>query len=293
MFFKLFKKINSVLFGKNLGRVPGVRAFHAFLYNFLRPKNEVAFDVNGFKMFLNPQDMGEVKDILLRGVYDELESDAIKKKLRAGDTALDIGAHIGYFTLLMARFVGEKGKVHAFEPEPKNFALLSRNVEANKFQNIILNSVALSSVSGKSKLFLDKDNLGNMSFSELNIPNSSRSGALEVETKTLDEYAKKIGERIGFIKIDVQGAEGLVFSGGWETLKKDKPTILMEFWPYGLKNNGTDPFEFLSELSALGYCFSVLNVKEKSLKLKLPEELMNVARNRPEGKGWANILCQT
>lgn len=292
MFFALFKKINSWLFGKNLGSIPGFRKLHLFLYNSFKPKGEVTIDVNGFKMFLNSSDQGEVKDILLRGVYDKLETSIVERSVGGGDTALDIGAHIGYFTLILARAVGDRGRVFAFEPEPKNYALLSRNIEINKFKNVALENIALSSVSGKTNLFLDKDNLGNMSFSQENIPHVSSCGSVVVESQTLDGYSKKISGKISFIKMDVQGAEGLVLRGGVNLLKIHKPVILMEFWPYGLKNNGIDPMNMLIALHNLGYKFFVLDVKNQNLKPKNPMDLISVSVNRDGGKGWANILCK-
>lgn len=292
MLFKLFKKINSLFWGKNLGRVPGARVLHSFLYNALRPSGEVVEDVNGFRMFLNSKDQGEVKDILLRGVYDKLETSIVSQSVKEGDTALDIGAHIGYFTLILARAVGETGKVFAFEPEPKNFLMLKKNIEVNKFQNTVLENIALSSFAGKTNLFLDKDNLGNMSFSKENIPYVSFGGSISVESQTLDDYAKKIGQKISFIKMDVQGAEGLVLRGGVNLLKTQKPLILMEFWPYGLNNNGTDPMDMLMALHNLGYKFFVLDVKNQILKPKNPIDLINVSANRKGGKGWANVLCK-
>jgi len=228
----------------------------------------------------------------LRGVYDKLETDIVQSGVGEGSTALDIGAHIGYFTLILAKSVGESGKVFAFEPENKNFSMLKKNIEVNKFKNVILENIALSSSSGKVNLFLDKDNLGNMSFSPENIPDSSLNGKVEVESQTLDDYAKNISGKISFIKMDVQGAEGLVLRGGLELLKNHKPVILMEFWPYGLKNNGTDPLELLRMLNSLGYKFFVLDVKNQLLKEKRPEDIMNVSANREGGKGWANILCK-
>lgn len=292
MFFKLFKKLNSIFFGKNMGRIPGARKLHSFLYNALKPRGEIVLDVQGFKIFLNSKDQGEAKDMLLRGVYDQLETDIIKQFIKDGDIALDIGAHIGYFTLLLARAV-RSGRVYAFEPELKNFKFLSKNIEINKYSNVVLENIALSSASGKVKLFLDKNNLGNMSFSSLNIPQKSSNGYIEVKSMTLDEYMNKISNKISFIKIDVQGAEGLVFSGALQTLRRNKPVILVEFWPYGLKNNGTDPLGLLVMLHNLGYKFFVLDVKNQKLKPKNPIDIMNVSRNRGENKGWANILCQT
>ena len=132
-----------------------------------------------------------------------------------------------------------------------------------------------------------------MSFASQNIPSDSLSGKIEVESQTLDNYMKKIRGKASFIKIDVQGAEGLVFEGGKEVLKNHKPVILMEFWPYGLKNNGTNPMNLLILLHNIGYRFFVLDTKSQQLKPKNPVDLMMVSANREGGKGWANVLCKT
>jgi len=101
-----------------------------------------------------------------------------------------------------------------------------------------------------------------------------------------------LDRRVDFIKMDVQGAEGLVILGGWKTIERWRPVILMEFWPYGMRSLGTDPLELMRRLAGLGYAFFVVDSTHKTLKSKQPEDLLNLSLNRPEGKGWANIICQ-
>jgi hypothetical protein len=149
-------------------------------------------------------------------------------------------------------------------------------------------NLALSDKIGETDLFLDNKNLGNPSFSKDNIPVGAESASIKVSTVTLDGFMN--GKKVDFIKIDVQGAEGLVFSGAGNLLK-GRVNILMEFWPYGLKNVGTDPLVMLKNLQTLGYEFLIVDSNTKILKPKTPELLMNIAGNRPGGKGWANVLC--
>lgn len=85
---------------------------------------------------------------------------ALEKFLRPGDVAVDVGAHIGYFTLIMSKLVGENGSVFAFEPEPLNFALLSKNVAANNIKNAFLLRKALSEKSGRINLYISDFNTG-------------------------------------------------------------------------------------------------------------------------------------
>ena len=289
--FGFINKVKIFFGGMNVGRIPGVRAVYSALFEFFRPKKEVIISVRDGRLWIDPNDKGMAPDLLTYGAYDEFEADILRKHIQPGDVALDIGAHWGYFTLVISRLVGETGRVYAFEPDPDNFKLLLKNKELNKLDNVLPERLALSDKSGQARLFLDKSNFGNKSFAKENIPAADRGGGIDVRTVTLDEYLN--GRKIDFIKIDVQGAEAYVFGGVWETMALYKPRILMEFWPYGLKNSGRNPLEFLKKLENFGYKFYLMDARTRELKLKPPEALVGISRNRPEGHGWANVFCQT
>lgn len=287
--FSFFKNINHVLQGKNWGAfVPGLRPLHRFLLAVLKPKGIVETTIFGRKLFVDMRDSGEAHEIILNGRYSPYETEVFRSLIKPGMKIADIGAHIGYFTLLAADAVGPTGRVYAFEPDPKNFDLLSRTVLENRFGNVVLEHKALSDKNGKRTLFRDRFNLGNMSFAEHNIPRGASHGSVTVATTTLDGYFS--GLPLDIIKIDVQGAEGMVFEYGTETLNKVR-FVLTEFWPFGLRNVGTNPRALLQIFIRAGFSFSVLNEGARTLKRKTADELLLLSRNRPEGKGWANILC--
>jgi FkbM family methyltransferase len=286
--FYLYKKLTQWLRGKNLGRLPGVRALHKFLFRILRPRRETLINVQDFKMFVDPSDKGVAQYLMIYGVFGEYETETARNLIKQGMTVADVGANIGYFTIIFSRLVGPSGKVYAFEPDPRNYELLCKNIRLNNLSNVILIPQALSDKKGKIKLFLDKSNLGNMSLAAANI--SDAAGSTEVEAAVMDDYFGD--KKIDFIKIDVQGAEGLALAGAQNILKNGNPKILMEFWPFGLKNLGTEPRNFLDNLKRLGFQFSILNVQKKILKSAEPEEIMKVADNRPDGKGAANLLLE-
>ena len=79
----------------------------------------------------------------------------MREILKPGMVVLDIGANIGYHTLISSKLVGNTGKIYSFEPEPHNFKLLLKNIEINEFKNIIPINKALSNNIGSTKLFLD------------------------------------------------------------------------------------------------------------------------------------------
>jgi FkbM family methyltransferase len=287
--FSVFKKGTKALQGYNIGAIPGLRPLHRFLYQTFRPKGIVETKLFGSKFFVDAGDMGEAHEILLHGVFSPYETQVFRDEVKPGFSIVDIGAHIGYFTVLAAVGAGEKGKVYAFEPDPKNFALLKKNIEANDLTHVTFLQQGLSDKAGKLTLFRDKKNLGNMSLSAENIPTEDAGGSVDVVVTTLDEYMR--GKSVDFIKIDVQGAEALVLAGGKETFGKAR-SILLEFWPYGLKNMKSDPRAFLVELENLGFSFYLMNEGKHTMKLRSVDELLQISGNRPDGKGWANVLCR-
>src|SRR5262249_29206299 len=158
--------------------------------------------VNGHLMHLDARDS---LDLSLNGVYEPFETELIQSLIHEGDTVLDIGANIGYYTLIFARRVGTAGRVFAFEPDPENFALLKSNVEANGYKNVVLVNAALSNQSGTLRLYLCDENRGDHRI----YPSGDGRRAIEIPALTGDEYLKDVSD-VRFIKMDVQGAEGRV-----------------------------------------------------------------------------------
>ena len=161
-------------------------------------------------------------------------------------TVIDIGANIGYYTLIASKLVGNKGKVYAFEPDIRSYNILVKNIKINNCNNVIPIQKAVSNKSGKAKLFMDSSP-SISSLTEENIDNEV--GIKEIETTTLDECFN----RIDFIKIDAQGAEGLIVEGGKRVFKNNNLKVLMEFDIKMLKAFGTNTLALLNQLKLLGY----------------------------------------
>lgn len=134
-----YRIIRPLLIGYGIGRLYPIQ------YLLKQLKSNFAV-VQGHKMFLDSKDS---LGLSLKGVHEEFETELVKRMIKRGDVVLDIGANIGYYTLIFAKIVGEDGKVFAFEPDPTNFALLKRNVEINGYKNILLVQKAVSNKSGK------------------------------------------------------------------------------------------------------------------------------------------------
>src|SRR5262249_15912979 len=135
---------------------------------------------------------------LLRGQpYEPFETELLLGHLNPGDVVLDLGANLGYYTLLFARRVGPTGKVFAFEPDPDNFALLEENVARNGYDNMVLARKAASDKSGTAQLYRSADNQGDQRLYDTD----GKRPCIEVESITLDEFFADYAGRIDLVKM--------------------------------------------------------------------------------------------
>ncbi len=156
----------------------------------------------------------------LRGDYHQIETEEIIRLIRPGDTVYDIGAHIGYYTLIAARACGDQGgQVFAFEPLPVNLKALRIHMNANQTNNITILPYAVSCESAKFNF----DTTGGTGRGRLNA-----GGKMTVTTITLDNlvFEKKYAPP-NVIKIDVEGAEVLVLNGALKVLNLYSPRIFL------------------------------------------------------------------
>ena len=244
-------KLASFTAGTGLSNLPLFSLLHGFLYQRLKPIGIVLVDVEGSKMYVDSRDTGVAPFLLEWGFYEKYETALFKRLVKKGMVVVDIGANIGYYTLLASHLVGEEGRVFAFEPDPNNYELLLKNIEINGYRNVIPVKSAVFSKSGRMKLFLDKNNLGGHSLSEANVDKSS---FITVEAVRLDDFFKNIDVKIDVVKMDVQGLEMHVLEGMTDSVNQNANLkIITEFWPFGLRNAGSSPLMFLRKLFELGF----------------------------------------
>jgi FkbM family methyltransferase len=160
-------------------------------------------------------------------VYDSWEPTVVQRALaeiKSGMTVIDIGAHIGYYTLLFAKYVGATGSVFSFEPSPSNFDMLARNVELNHLSRVRICNSAIFSRCGEISISIpDDSNSGQASLIE-----SVGSRRLQVRSTTLDAACATLDIRPDFVKIDVEGSESDVLAGARETIRQYRPKMLIE-----------------------------------------------------------------
>ena len=204
----------------------------------------------GMKMLVDPSDLAG-RALYLSGYQGHCLAPLFGSILESGDGVVDVGANLGFFTLLGSRLVGPGGCVHAFEPVPKTMGFLEKNVELNAPANVVLHAEALSEASGSVELNLPTDHSGGSSFRDLG---ESSSEAVEVRCIALDSLLDSL-PRIKLVKIDVEGAELLALRGMRELLRRDHPYIVSEIhdsWIRALGGSAADLFEYLR---GFGYDF--------------------------------------
>jgi FkbM family methyltransferase len=178
---------------------------------------------------------------------DRRERALARQIIKPGMVVADVGANIGIYSRFFSRLVGPSGRVHAFEPAARNFSHLTET--ARNRGNIEAVHAAVGEHSGHARLYMS---------SELNVDHRMFDGGenrqgVDVPLTALDDYFAG-GQRLDFIKIDVQGFEMRVLKGAVRTLTQNRSiAVLMEFWPYGLRKAGTDPREVLAFARDLGF----------------------------------------
>ena len=145
--------------------------------------------------------------------------------IRPGDTVLDVGANIGLWVIGAARLAGAEGEVHAFEPVHQNFARLTRNMALNGLRRVICQQMAVSDQCGRAVFYAPTNH--NSGLGSL-VPRETATRSVEIESTTLDGYCEKYAiARVDFLKVDVEGAELLVFRGAERLLASPEAPVIM------------------------------------------------------------------
>ena len=224
---------------------------------------------------------------LSRGqLYEPFETDLLLGQLHSGDVVLDVGANLGYYTLLFARRVGHTGKVFAFEPDPDNFSLLQANIARNGYDNVILVRKAASDLSGTAQLYRSADNQGDHRLYDTD----GKRPSVAVESITLDEFFADYSGPIHLVKIDIQGTESAALDGMVGLLRRCGPvTLATEFWPLGLRRAGSSAERYLAQLTKLGLRLYHINEPRRTV---VAIEVQRLLHDLPEEEeAFTNLLC--
>jgi len=257
--FSGFNRLINLIAGKGLGKIPGARSAYHLIFKTLWPDRNI-IEVEGSKMYVNLKD-----ELVMRKTFeayittphwDELMSSIFKEVTKEGDVVLDLGANLGYFSLLASKLVGKKGKVYSFEPEPRNYRLLCKNIELNAYENIFPFQKAVSDQPATVRLSLSSEDSGAHTIREHTESNGFQD-SVEVEAVKLDEFLSDKTRRVNVVKMDIEGSEPKAFTGMEKIIDENRDIkIFVEFFPSLLQGAGCPAEEFARRLME-DYLFSV------------------------------------
>jgi FkbM family methyltransferase len=209
----------------------------------------------GRRLWVDLGDYG-VSRPAMAGEFEPIETGFVQSVLKPGHTFVDIGANIGWFTILAAEIVGDAGRVHAFEPRPNTCERLRMSVAENRYQHVEVRQVALGAAPARmtvAALVRAQNPGGTWLLATEALSEGLREGheRFEVDVIRLDDLALA---NCHVLKIDIEGAEQLALSGAVETLKRCHPIILSEINPEPLQQvSGVTASEYVRFVEALGY----------------------------------------
>ena len=211
-----------------------------------------------YVMWLDLEDRGISRSLLLFGNRELDHKLILEKILHPGMSVLDIGANIGYYTLMMLRLIGPNGTLIAVEPSPSNVILLKRNLLLNGHSSVEVHQKAVSDTSGVRDFFLSE-------MSNLNTFHNTGTGTkhlsgttIAVETETIKQIAD--GRRIDLIRMDVEGHEIEVINGLIPAIEKKEMTPTIIFETHLSRYNADHDIEApLRRLFSLGYHLAIVS----------------------------------
>ena len=266
---KIYSKIAKLFFGTGIGKNEIVHKTYCYLTKQLKPE---FVEIDGLKYYLDEKDS---LGLSVSQIHEKTETQIVKQEIKKGDVVIDVGSHIGYYTLIFAKLVGNEGKVYSFEANPDNFKLLKKNNEENNFKNVICENMIISDKIGELQMYSLDSSTANRLFEE------KGSKKLKVKSTSLDEYFKEKLKKIDFVKLDIQGAEPLAMKGMKKILNNNpKLKILQEWWPSAIKKLGHDPARYIMNLEQNGFEIIEIDDTKQELIKTTSKQLMKKYPNK-------------
>jgi len=228
-------------------------------------------------------------EIAATGVWEPLETELIRRLLPRYDLFLDVGANIGWYSVVGSLSLGVRGIVHAFEPDPENFALLAANVRANGLENVVVHLAAVAERERVGQLMRDADNMGDH---RLDAQRHGRDAGIAVPVMALDQLFPDPPPFL--MKADTQGSEPAVLAGMRGMLQRRRLdcSLIMEFWPHGMVSTGGSTDAMLTAIALLpDHTVLILDEAATRLRPTSVAELAEAAGGElaPETKAFWNL----
>lgn len=200
-----------------------------------------------------------IASLVVKGTYEPVVTDLFTQLLPNLNEVLDVGANVGYYSIMFGVLGHERLTIHAFEPFMQSIEVLEANLKLNELSaKVTVHKFALGNSDGTAQLFVPKRS-GTSAASLADLHPDEQNSVVTIETRRLDSMFPSTGlNNLDLIKIDVEGAEAQVLEGGWGTISKFKPMIFAELLRKWSSKFGYHPNEVIHSLASLGYqCFAV------------------------------------
>ncbi len=237
----------------------------------------------GLNFMLPSGDFGVTLEAESTGEYEPTTTQLLEELLELGMTFVDVGAHVGLFALPAALWVGDSGRIVAFEPHPDNFSMLQHNMSSNVLPcGIEAIQSAVSDGSGPVHLHMSTFNTG-----DHQLFHKGGRNTIEVQCISLDDYFP-VGTKVDVIKMDVQGAEAAAFRGMRRVLEENKKIqVIWELSPAQLIDAGSSATKLLAWLEQRDFSFTIVDDATAEIQKSTAQEIVKVCPS----DSYMNILC--
>ncbi len=244
--------------------------------------------VNGIRIYWHDAAYREAID-LFRGAYERETVALAQRLLHPGMSFVDLGASLGYYSLLAAQAMEQQGRVFAFEPQPASVLVFRRSIEANRARIIRIIPCAVSDRAGEVELYFKTPGQTAASTFRTRLV-GRRSARAPVKTVSLDEFFAGEGDPVHLVKMDIEGAEKKALEGMRRTVRNNPGMkLIIEFHPSLQKDAGVQPEELFGLLNELGFTRYTV-IREPLRPVRLPQDTDLVVRLA--GKAFVNLLCE-
>lgn len=239
---------------------------------------EIIYSTTERALFCRTPDIYRSIYSIYKAITDRGERHLYRSLIKPGMIVVDIGANIGIYTNFFAQLIGENGKVHAFEPDPINFRLLSSALSHR--HNIFLNQSAIGDKTNNISLYVSSS----MNVDHRTYDCGDKRNKISVKSTTLDDYFLK-GQRVDFIKIDIQGYEYHALLGMKGVLgDNEQVKLILEYYPSGLKAAGSSSHELRTFLKNREFSLFMISNNGRLVKLNNEEPRLN-------SMGYTNLFA--
>lgn len=290
--YRIYNRSAKLLVSLGVDKIVGVKGKNLYYFfdsrvrKWMNSRNSSSIQIDGLSLSYPCEGYFGLE--IASGKYEPRTKDVFEQLIYPGMTVVDIGAHVGYYTLVAAKALHNQGLVYAFEPDPVTKNYLQKNVSLNNFEAMVeLNLKAVSDFSGIVDLYFGKrDRVANSLFVTPGV-SADRSTC---EAITLDDFfGQKAWPKIDLIKMDVEGAEHAVLKGMKNlSLLNPELKIITEFFPENLQAADVRIDEFFNTLFELGF-FYVYPILDKLKPIILPDDIPGLLELA--GPVFVNLLC--